>query len=226
MRRASLGAWTSRCARSARRRSPRSFAPTRRGSVRMPRRSPRQQPRWIGLELDRTRAAFDGDELVGTSRNYTLRADGPGWRRAARGRGQRRRGAADPPAARDPAVDDGRAPRRRRRAGRAGRDAHRERGRDLPPIRLRGDARGPRASRWICARSSSPAPGPPGASVSSPPKRSRSRRRSCSSGCAAGTPVPSHDPSPGGARSSSIAAEPSSASTCSTSPRTASSTGS
>jgi predicted acetyltransferase len=36
------------------------------------------QPRWIGLELDRTRAAFEGDELVGTSRNYTLELSVPG----------------------------------------------------------------------------------------------------------------------------------------------------
>ena len=36
------------------------------------------QPRWIALELDRTRAAFEGDELVGTSRNYTFELTVPG----------------------------------------------------------------------------------------------------------------------------------------------------
>jgi len=35
-------------------------------------------PRWIADELDRTRAAFDGDDLVGTSRNYTFELTVPG----------------------------------------------------------------------------------------------------------------------------------------------------
>jgi predicted acetyltransferase len=39
-----------------------------------------EQPRWIAEELDRTRAAFDGDELVGTSRNYTFELTLPGAR--------------------------------------------------------------------------------------------------------------------------------------------------
>ena len=36
------------------------------------------QPRWVADELDRTRAAFDGDELVATSRNYTFELTLPG----------------------------------------------------------------------------------------------------------------------------------------------------
>jgi predicted acetyltransferase len=38
----------------------------------------KQQPRWNTLELDRTRAAFEGDELVATSRNYSLELTVPG----------------------------------------------------------------------------------------------------------------------------------------------------
>jgi predicted acetyltransferase len=38
----------------------------------------RMHPRWIALELDRTRAAFDGDELVATSRNYSFELTVPG----------------------------------------------------------------------------------------------------------------------------------------------------
>ena len=34
--------------------------------------------RWIGDELDRTRAAFDGDDLVGTSRNHSFELTVPG----------------------------------------------------------------------------------------------------------------------------------------------------
>jgi len=34
--------------------------------------------RWIAEELDRTRAAFDGDDLVGTSRNYSFELTVPG----------------------------------------------------------------------------------------------------------------------------------------------------
>jgi predicted acetyltransferase len=37
-----------------------------------------EAPRWIADELDRTRAAFDGDELVATSRNYTFELTLPG----------------------------------------------------------------------------------------------------------------------------------------------------
>lgn len=37
--------------------------------------------RWIADELDRTRAAFDGDELVGTSRNYSFELTLPGGAR-------------------------------------------------------------------------------------------------------------------------------------------------
>ena len=36
------------------------------------------QPRWTAEELDRTRAAFDGDDLVGTSRSYSLELTLPG----------------------------------------------------------------------------------------------------------------------------------------------------
>ncbi len=35
-------------------------------------------PNWIADELDRTRCAFDGDELVGTSRNYSFELTVPG----------------------------------------------------------------------------------------------------------------------------------------------------
>jgi len=35
-------------------------------------------PRWIADELERTRAAFDGDELVGTSRNHSFELTLPG----------------------------------------------------------------------------------------------------------------------------------------------------
>ncbi|HEY8217214.1 MAG TPA: GNAT family N-acetyltransferase [Acidimicrobiia bacterium] len=38
----------------------------------------KHQPRWNALELDRTRAAFDGDDIVGTSRNYSLELTLPG----------------------------------------------------------------------------------------------------------------------------------------------------
>jgi predicted acetyltransferase len=38
----------------------------------------RHQPHWNAEELERTRAAFDGDELVGTSRNYSLELTTPG----------------------------------------------------------------------------------------------------------------------------------------------------
>jgi predicted acetyltransferase len=37
-------------------------------------------PRWIADELDRTRVAFDGDELVATSRNYSFELTLPGGR--------------------------------------------------------------------------------------------------------------------------------------------------
>jgi predicted acetyltransferase len=38
----------------------------------------RQAARWLADELDRTRAAFDGDDLVGTSRNRTFELSLPG----------------------------------------------------------------------------------------------------------------------------------------------------
>jgi predicted acetyltransferase len=38
----------------------------------------KQHPRWNALELDRTRAAFLDDEIVGTSRNYSLELTTPG----------------------------------------------------------------------------------------------------------------------------------------------------
>jgi predicted acetyltransferase len=38
----------------------------------------KHHPRWNALELDRTRAAFHDDEIVGTSRNYSLELTPPG----------------------------------------------------------------------------------------------------------------------------------------------------
>jgi predicted acetyltransferase len=38
----------------------------------------KHHPRWNALELDRTRAAFHDDEIVGTSRNYSLELTAPG----------------------------------------------------------------------------------------------------------------------------------------------------
>lgn len=43
-----------------------------------PQEHAKAQPRWIADQLDRTRVAFDGDELVGTSRNYGFDLTVPG----------------------------------------------------------------------------------------------------------------------------------------------------
>jgi predicted acetyltransferase len=37
-----------------------------------------EHPRWVSLDLDRTRAGFDGEDLVATSRNYSLELSLPG----------------------------------------------------------------------------------------------------------------------------------------------------
>ena len=37
-----------------------------------------EHPHWVGLELERTRAGFDGEDLVATSRNYSLELTVPG----------------------------------------------------------------------------------------------------------------------------------------------------
>ena len=66
----------------------------------------KHHPRWNALELDRTRAAFHDDEIVGTSRNYSLELTRPGGAPVPAA-GVAGCGAPDAPPPRHPAVDDG-----------------------------------------------------------------------------------------------------------------------
>ena len=74
--------------------------------------SPEHSRSWTEAELDRTRVAFEGDEIVGVSRNYTFELTRAGWRVRSGGCGVVGCGDADPPAARRFDSDDQRVARR------------------------------------------------------------------------------------------------------------------
>ena len=89
------------------------------------------------LPAERCLAVHDDDAVVATAGAFPFRLTVPGGAPGRRGRGDRRDRAADAPAPRPAAPDDGRAARRRRAAGRAARRAHRIGGLDLRALRLR-----------------------------------------------------------------------------------------
>ncbi len=78
---------------------------------------PDEDPGWAEAELDRTVAVFEGDEIVGTGRNYSLELTLPGRRDRPDARRQLDLGPAHAPPPRHPRPDDG-VPRRRGRAPR------------------------------------------------------------------------------------------------------------
>ena len=90
-----------------------------------------------GLDVERSLAGFDGDQIVATAAALSFQSDRPG---ACAGPDRRGDHGGRPPHAPTPGTaraDDGRATRRRRRPVRAARRAHRERDRDLRTVRVR-----------------------------------------------------------------------------------------
>ena len=143
---------------------------------------------WAAGELERTVAAFDGDQIVGTGRNYSLEltlpgnavipASGVSWISVL----------PDAPAPRHPALDDGLPPRGGRAPRRVRLDADRVGGRHLRALRLRGRDTRAEHPRRAATTPSSPRPSPKAGCDSSSRRRARRSRRSSSSGSAATRP--------------------------------------